>query len=61
MECSFMALECCFFLEAEETEDHQSPGPVLIIFGMAYVIIILRLPPKFEALCRNGFAGECTV
>jgi hypothetical protein len=42
------------FLEAEDTGDHQSPGPVLIIFGLAYVVhvtIILRLPLKFEACC----------
>jgi len=42
------------FLEAEETGDHQPPGLVLILFGMAYAIyvtIILRLSPKFEASC----------
>jgi hypothetical protein len=42
------------FLEAEDTGDHQSLGPVLIIFSMAYVIyvtVILRLPPKFETSC----------
>jgi hypothetical protein len=54
--CQSNGMQChgtgmLLFLEAEDTGDRQSPGPVLIIFGVAYVIIILNLPPKFEASC----------